>query len=117
VVRRTERRRLDLHAGGGPDDGAAPTVTELLTPHLGGALEVLMMEVPPGYSTAATPFAHDGEEFGLILEGRHEIHLGDETWTLEAGDAITYPSHTPHWYRNPGTSPVRSIWVITPPTF
>ena len=118
VVRRSERRRIDIHAGDGPGGAVAePTVTELLTPGLAGALEVLMIEVPPGYTTEATPFTHEGEEFGLILEGRHEIHLGDATYTLEAGDSITYSSRLPHWYRNPGEAPVRSLWVITPPTF
>ena len=121
VVRRAERRRIDIHAGDGAAAGAGttaePTVTELLTPSLAVALEVLLIEVPPGYSTEATPFTHEGEEFGLILEGRHEIHLGDAAYTLDAGDSITYPSRVPHWYRNPGAEPVRSIWVITPPTF
>ena len=118
VVRRAERRRIDSHAGDGARDAAGePTVTELLTPSLAGALEVLLIEVPPGYTTEATPYTHDGEEFGLILEGRHEIHLGEAAYTLEAGDSITYPSRLPHWYRNPGDRPVRSIWVITPPTF
>ena len=51
------------------------------------------------------------------VEGRHEVHLGDATYTLEPGDSITYSSRLPHWYRNPGDEPVRSLWVITPPTF
>jgi len=122
VVRRAERRRIHIHPGDGSGGrngaGAAePTVTELLTPSLAGALEVLMIEVPPGYSTEATPFSHEGEEFGLILQGRHEVHLGDTAYSLEQGDSITYSSRTPHWYRNPSDEPVRSIWVITPPTF
>lgn len=122
VVRRADRRRIDIHAadalGAGAGGAAAePTVTELLTPSLAGALEVLIIEVPPGYSTEATPFTHEGEEFGLILEGRHEVHLADATYTLEPGDSITYSSRLPHWYRNPGDEPVRSLWVITPPTF
>jgi transcriptional regulator with XRE-family HTH domain len=117
VVRRADRRRIDIHAGGDADPAGEPTITELLTPSLAGALEVLLIEVPPGYSTRATPFTHEGEEFGLILQGRHEVHLGDATYTLDAGDSITYSSRIPHWYRNPGDEPVRSIWVITPPTF
>lgn len=122
VVRRAERRRIDIHAAdvlgaGAAGPAAEPTVTELLTPSLAGALEVLMIEVPPGYSTEATPFTHEGEEFGLILDGRHEVHLGDAAYTLEPGDSITYSSRIPHWYRNPGDEPVRSLWVITPPTF
>lgn len=113
VVRADNRRRLDIHAGSSDE----PTVTELLTPGLSGALEVLLVEVPAGYSSEATPFMHEGEEFGFILEGRHEIHLADTTYTLVAGDSITYSSRIPHWYRNAGEDRVRSIWVITPPTF
>jgi transcriptional regulator with XRE-family HTH domain len=113
VVRKGDRRRIDIHAGSGDE----PTVTELLTPGLNGALEVLLIEVPAGYSSEATPFTHEGEEFGLILEGRHEVHLADTAYTLGAGDSITYSGRIPHWYRNPGTDRVRSIWVITPPTF
>ena len=113
VVRQHERRRLEIHAGKADD----PTITELLTPGLSGALEVLLVEVPPGYSSEATPFAHEGEEFGLILEGQHEVHLADASYTLDAGDSITYSSRIPHWYRNLGDEPVRGIWVITPPTF
>jgi transcriptional regulator with XRE-family HTH domain len=113
VVRQNERRRIDIHAGGADE----PTVTELLTPALTGALVVLMVEVPPGYSSEERPFSHEGEEFGLILEGHHEVHVGDDIYTLGPGDAITYSSRIPHWYHNPGDEHVRSIWVITPPTF
>ncbi len=112
VVRRGDRRRLDLHAAGGVE-----TVHELLTPGLDQMLEVVQVEAPPGYTTEGTPFTHAGEEFGLILAGVHEVHLGDVCYVLEAGDSITYPSTVPHWYRNAGTEPVTALWVITPPTF
>ena len=66
VVRRGERRRLDGH-GLGYDDGGH---YELLTPDFTGALEVVWVEHSPGYDTAATPYRHNGEEFGLVIEGR-----------------------------------------------
>ncbi len=113
VVRRSERRKLE---------GSATTVEngttyELLTPNLDGALEVLYMEIPPGASTEATPFTHQGEEVGLILEGVHEVHLDGITHVLLEGDTISYRSTVPHWYRNPGPETVRAIWIITPPTW
>lgn len=113
VVRLDERRRLE---------GTAATVEngttyELLTPNLDGALEVLYMEIPPGASTEATPFTHRGEEVGFILEGVHEVHLDGVTHVLHEGDAISYRSTIPHWYRNPGPATVRAIWIITPPTW
>ena len=98
LVRADERRSLDVH---GPS---------------GDAVHALI-EAPPGYDTSETPFTHPGEEFGLVLEGRHEVYLDGVCYTLGPGDSITYPSTTPHWYRNPGPDHVKAIWVITPPTF
>lgn len=112
VVRADERRLLDVHSG-----GPAEAVHQLMSPGLDGALEVIWVEAPPGYDTSSTPFAHPGEEFGLILEGRHEVYLNGSRYELGPGDSITYASTTPHWYRNPGPDPVKAVWVITPPSF
>ncbi|WP_319463855.1 XRE family transcriptional regulator [Micromonospora sp. RTP1Z1] len=112
VVRAHERRVLDMHSSGDVD-----ALHALLTPNLDGALEAIWVEAPAGYDTTETPFSHPGEEFGLVLEGRHEVYLDGTRYVLEAGDSITYASTTPHWYRNPGPDPVKAIWIITPPTF
>lgn len=112
VVRASERRNLDVHS-----DGTVEAVHQLMSPGLDGALEVIWIEAPPGYDTSATPFTHPGEEFGLVLEGRHEVYLGGTRYELGPGDSITYGSSTPHWYRNPGPDPVKAVWVITPPSF
>lgn len=112
VVRANERRDLDVHS-----EGTVDAVHQLMSPGLDGALEVIWVEAPPGYDTSATPFTHPGEEFGLVLEGRHEIYLNGTRYELGAGDSITYASTTPHWYRNPGPDPVKAVWVITPPSF
>ena len=111
LVRADERRSLDVH---GPSGDA---VHELMSPDLNGALEAVWIEAPPGYDTSETPFTHPGEEFGLVLEGRHEVFLDGVRYSLGPGDSITYASTVPHWYRNPGPDPVKAIWVITPPTF
>ena len=113
VVRRAERKRL----AGSSTVVENGTSYELLTPNLDGALEVLYLEIPPGASTQSTPFTHQGEEVGYILEGVHEVHLDGVAHVLRAGDAITYRSTVPHWYRNPGPETVRAIWIITPPTW
>jgi transcriptional regulator with XRE-family HTH domain len=113
VVRRGERRRLDGH-GLGYDDGGH---YELLTPDFTGALEVVWVEHSPGYDTAATPYRHNGEEFGLVIEGRVVVHLDGIAHDLGPGDSIRYDSTVPHWYSNPGPETCRAIWVITPPTW
>jgi transcriptional regulator with XRE-family HTH domain len=108
VVRAHERRPLSVH---GMVDGGT---NYLLTPGDGGPLEAVLVEIAPGHATEETPFVHEGDEFGFILEGRQEVHLGGVVYSLDAGDAITYSSEIPHWYRNPGTTISRALWVITP---
>lgn len=112
VVRKGEGRRLNPHAI--PEKGA---VYELLTPDLDRALEVVRYQLPPGLSTEKTPFVHGGEESGIILSGVQEININGVLYRLEAGDAISFQSTLPHWFRNPGPDVVEGIFVCTPPTF
>ena len=109
VVRKQQRRRIGI-----PDPNF---VYELLVPDLSRTLEFVWVESAPGSSTENSPFQHEGEECGLVLQGTLEVHLGDDVFILEAGDSIIFDSRRPHWYRNIGTERVLSVWAITPPTF
>lgn len=60
---------------------------------------------------------HIGEELGYVLEGEVELTLGDARYVLNAGDSFTFPSNTPHGYRNLGSTIARIFWVNTPPTY
>lgn len=109
VVRRNQRKRLVW-----PDSEGE---TYLLTPDLQRKLEVTLSTYLPGYQTGHEAYTHIGEEFGFVLEGRCEITVGDQVYELEEGDSIYYQSHVPHKMRVLGDRPVRTIWVITPPSF
>ncbi|GIH23404.1 DNA-binding protein [Acrocarpospora phusangensis] len=111
VVRAGERRTLDLH------ERESQAVHHLLTPSLRGPLEALWVEVPPGSDAIDGPFVHEGVEFGIILQGTHEVTVGNQVYVLEAGDSITFQSTVPHSYRNVGDDRVVAVWVVTPPTF
>lgn len=110
VIRREERRQLSL----GDDE---LVLAEMLTPRLDSALEAIRIVAEPGYSTQDTPFAHEGEEFGIVLEGTHAVNVGGTHYVLRAGDSISYSSTIPHWYENPGDVTSVSLWVVTPPSF
>jgi transcriptional regulator with XRE-family HTH domain len=113
VVRKDQRRRLDSH--GLPGDGG---VYELLTPDLNGSLEANWVVTPPGYDTSATPYRHNGEEFGIVLSGTKDVYLDGVQHRLHAGDSIRYSSTIPHWYVNPSdTEECTAVWVCTPPTW
>jgi transcriptional regulator with XRE-family HTH domain len=88
----------------------------LLTPDLQRKLEVILGEEEPGNADEEW-YSHIGEECGFVLEGRYEVSVGDRVFVLEAGDSIYFPSHVPHKTRVLGDEPVKTIWVITPPSF
>jgi transcriptional regulator with XRE-family HTH domain len=108
VVRRARRRRLDYSAG---------LVDELLSPNLGGALELLSCRFPPGASSGEEPYTHTGEEAGVVIRGRLELWVDGRTVMLEAGDSFGFQSTLPHRYRNPGHDEAEVIWAITPPSY
>lgn len=110
VVRR-DRRKMIAWPG-------AEGETFLLTPDLQRKLEVIESVMQPGDERGIDePYSHEGEECGIVLEGRYEVTVGDETFVLEVGDSIYYPSHLPHKTRVLGDEPVKTIWIITPPSF
>jgi transcriptional regulator with XRE-family HTH domain len=108
VVRKQHRKRLI------PSEGL---VYELLTPDLKRRLEVLRVQIAPGFDNSERPFVHEGEECVHMLEGEVLIYIGGDEYHLEEGDSITYDPAVPHWYRNPFPRPSVGFGVITPPGF
>ena len=54
-------------------------------------------------------------EFVYVVDGRLELVLDDETVVLGAGDAMTFPGHTPHTWRNHSASRrCEVLWVLSP---
>lgn len=108
VVRSGSRRRLAFETG---------ITDELLSPHLRGSLEMLLSRFPPGASSGASPYTHQGEEGGLVVQGTIELWVEKRRFLLRAGDSFGFPSSLPHRYRNPGTEEAVVVWVITPPSY
>jgi transcriptional regulator with XRE-family HTH domain len=54
---------------------------------------------------------HPGFEFLYMLEGELEIRHGDQTSTLDAGDAVYFDASTPHAYQCAGKQPASAIIV------
>jgi len=71
----------------------------------------------PGSGTGKHAITHEGEECGIILSGRLEVTVGDETSILGKGDAYYFKSSQPHQFRNTGSETCELISACTPPTF
>lgn len=89
----------------------------LLSPDLQGKLEVILTVEEPETENNEEWYSHEGEEFGLILEGTYEVTVEDKIYKLDEGDSICFSSHLLHKMRNSGNKPSKTIWVITPPSF
>lgn len=91
---------------------------EFLTDGTNARLQVIMSFIEPGGGTGAEAYAHESDEECLVvLEGRLDLWVGEETYRLEVGDAIRYSSRVPHRNQNPGPGPARILFVLTPPSF
>jgi transcriptional regulator with XRE-family HTH domain len=110
VVRAGERRRL-VHPMGGLED-------YLVTPATARSLQIIYCVVGPGEGSGPEPYTHVAdEECVLILDGRLEVGLAAETFTLGSGDALLLDPKEPHSFHNPGTERATMLWVQTPPLF
>ena len=90
---------------------------ELLSPDLNRQMEMFMASLEPGAETCDEPLSHNGEEVTHVLEGTMWIKIGEDEYTLEAGDTIYYISSIPHRIVNTGKDMLKFISTITPPAF
>ncbi len=108
IVRSERRRTLNLGLG---------ITDQLLCPTLSGELELLCSTFEPGASSGEEPYAHKGEEAGIVISGELDLWIDNEKFHLVKGDSFHFPSTTYHRYQNPGESETVVIWAITPPTY
>lgn len=81
------------------------------------ALQLLRERYEPGAGTGRHAMTHAGEESGIILAGRLEVTVGEQSAVLRAGDAYYFDSSRPHRFHNPGSEPCELISACTPPSF
>jgi len=89
----------------------------LISPSLQAEVEGLavgMTILPPGESSSF--HAHEREcETWIIISGRGEVRVGDETQSVEPETVVFLKPHIPHQITNTGSIPLRMFWVYTPP--
>lgn len=76
-------------------------------------LEAVMITMEPGGRSSKEPYSHAGEEMAIVFENEVTLVLGDETYELGRGDAVSFRSETPHLWENRGSSPAQFIIVST----
>ncbi len=58
---------------------------------------------------------HEGEEFGYILSGSIDIHIGSKIYKAKKGESFYFIPDKKHYLTSRGGASV--IWVSTPPSF
>lgn len=98
----------------GDEDGLR---VELLVPGAQNrTMDPAMVTLQPGMAMGEQPI-HEGEEFGFVLSGRVELSLDGKKYTLRKDECFHFPSDRRHQVHNPGKTPAKILWVVSPPTF
>lgn len=78
------------------------------------SMEPIHLTLRAGGSTYPdTP--HEGEEFGYVLQGSINIHLGKRIYKAKKGEAFYYTSDKPHYLTSQTGAVI--LWVSSPPSF
>lgn len=103
LVRKAERAAIDIQGG---------VRWERLTPFAMDEMEFLELIYEPGAQSNENLYRHPGFEMVVVLEGRFEIHVGFDVYTLDEGDSVAFASSLPHRYVNPLAQVSRAITTI-----
>lgn len=90
---------------------------ELLTPNSQGAIEFMLMKIPPKTSSSKDLFSHKGEEAAYVINGSVTLYLMNSEINLECGDSVRIPPHYKHKWENTSDCECDVIFAVTPPSF
>ncbi|MDR2900507.1 MAG: XRE family transcriptional regulator [Treponema sp.] len=78
-------------------------------------IESYYITIEAGQENKSTEYGHPGWELGVVVEGNATLTIGKESYELAPGDSVSFRSDAPHVISNPGKTPLKILWVITPP--
>ncbi|WP_025681769.1 helix-turn-helix domain-containing protein [Paenibacillus massiliensis] len=78
--------------------------------------EVYNVEIDSGGSLDASGHIEGTEEWITVFDGELSLSVGNEEYTLHAGDAIRFKADRPHTYHNSGQSMTRLSMILNYPS-
>ena len=112
VVRANRRRKLSYSGLGSTDYMGFED--HLLSANLDGQLALGISTYQPGGNSGDELYTHTGEEAGLVIKGKIDLHLEGKVFRLQAGDSFSFAASIPHRYSNPGDGESQIVWANTP---
>jgi len=76
---------------------------------------VLITLSPHGTSEIYLP--HEAEEFGYVLNGAVNIHIGSKIYRAKKGESFYFTPNKKHFISAPQKTGAVILWVSTPPSF
>jgi transcriptional regulator with XRE-family HTH domain len=100
-----ERVRIELESG---------VTWEKLSNAAPPGLEFILVTYRPGSSSGKSgKFSqHEGFECAYVESGELTFHHKFDTFTLRAGDTVTFDAAEPHRLENLGTDDARAVWIV-----
>jgi len=89
---------------------AEHVVRRLIRQDRARGISVAINEYDPHTGSSPKPIAHDGFEYGYVLEGKLTVEVDGTSYELGKGDLISYHSRRPHRIWNHGEKLVRTLW-------
>ena len=106
IIRAGDRRTVNF--------GSKKMVKEFLTTSDTTELQLMEIWLEPGGGSGEQPYTHEGEECGVVLEGRMELFVDGVRYLLSEGDSFQFDSTLPHKFQNFADTETRVLWVTTP---
>ncbi len=105
VVHPTHRSRIDMAAGVEWERLAATPEHDV---------NFMRIVYAPGATSTNSGelLSHAGYEYGYVMQGQLEVTVGDEMFTLQAGESLGFDSLIPHIFRNSGDEDMHGIWFV-----
>lgn len=102
-MKSSERNRIPLHRGLWEGLGGE---------RYEGPIDPFMITLEAGTGSGRFPMTHSGHEFVLCLRGELVYEVSDQSYHLEAGDALLFSASLEHKWHNPGHTVTNAMILI-----
>jgi len=76
----------------------------------------LMLKLEVGGETPKEKHKFGIEKFIYVIEGKIEITVGKENYSLSCGDSLYIDASLPHIFRNTSKTTAKAICIVSPPS-
>ena len=98
------------------EDEDGNSITWLIATAQSRSLEPILVRLQPG-QTMPVDKPHEGEEFGYVLDGKIQVHYGDEKYTVRKGDSFIFPANRKHRISSACKKVSSILWISSPLSF